>query len=149
MENKRVRVPGGNAETRARRLRGNPSWTPERNRQRQLKHRYRMTVSQYEALLEAQGHRCALCGCHLGNLLPHIDHIKHTFIVRGILCPDCNKNKVGSLTQDFNLGRLIAYLLGLHGPIDTFDGPKFPLIWSRDGPMMVQWPSIRATGQPS
>lgn len=68
--------------------------------------RYGITKEQYEALLAAQGYRCALCGTDKpgGKGLWHIDHahavgepkIRRTFAVspggyvRGLLCHTCN-----------------------------------------------------------
>lgn len=59
-----------------------------RARARQLKHRYGVTVEQYEAMYRDQDGRCAICG------KPHdvlcVDHDHSTLKVRGLLCDLCN-----------------------------------------------------------
>lgn len=54
-----------------------------------------MTVAAFEAMLEAQGGRCLLCGevpapQASGHSPFHVDHDKRTGVVRGILCQSCN-----------------------------------------------------------
>lgn len=59
-----------------------------------------LTLDEYRALLDAQGHRCAVCGRGDESWWTarrdtnrdgwHIDHDHETGKVRGILCPSCN-----------------------------------------------------------
>lgn len=56
-----------------------------------------ITVAEYRAMLDAQGHRCAICRCEEPPLDSvrrrdawHIDHDHETGKVRGVLCPSCN-----------------------------------------------------------
>lgn len=67
----------------------------EKNRERQLKHRYGITVEKYEEMLEGQNGQCAVCGAtesirNTGYML-HVDHNHITGKVRGLLCTTCNK----------------------------------------------------------
>lgn len=54
-----------------------------------LKERYGITIEQLNAMKEAQGHRCAMCGKEL-TARAHTDHDHTTGKVRGILCGGCN-----------------------------------------------------------
>lgn len=65
----------------------------------QLQRAYGLTVEVYEALLLAQGEKCAVCALPLATVSdgfgtkktrPHIDHCHATGKVRGILCHHCN-----------------------------------------------------------
>lgn len=64
-----------------------------RARRTALKRRFGITQSQYDALLDAQGGRCAICQSDTpGGRWPtfHVDHDHITGKVRGILCKKCN-----------------------------------------------------------
>lgn len=81
---------------------GHPRWVTKRNGI--LKRRYRMTVEDYEILLDQQKGVCAICGTDLRDVLgsgwkgAHIDHDRACCpgrnscgkCVRGILCGRCN-----------------------------------------------------------
>lgn len=59
-------------------------------RHRRLK-RYGLTYNQYQELLTAQDHACAICKTKdSGSRDWHVDHCHTTGIVRGILCHHCN-----------------------------------------------------------
>lgn len=64
----------------------------ERKRVKDLERRYGLTVVEYDALAEAQGHVCAVCqqGCDSGHRLS-VDHCHDTGRVRGLLCKKCNR----------------------------------------------------------
>lgn len=56
-----------------------------------------ITPAEYRAMLDAQGHRCAICRCEEPPKSSvrrrdawHIDHDHETGKVRGVLCPACN-----------------------------------------------------------
>jgi len=51
--------------------------------------KYKLTLDQYESILESQGGRCAICNI-VFTQTPHIDHDHLTGKVRGILCRNCN-----------------------------------------------------------
>ena len=75
------------------------------------KRRYGLDDAAFEALLEAQGHTCAICldplvrGKHL-----HVDHDHETGEVRGLLCHGCNTSLGGFKEDPDVLERAAAYL---------------------------------------
>lgn len=86
--------------------------------------KYGLTVWEYEALLDAQEHRCAGCNKRFGHGRPAvIDHSHDTWEVRGLLCSPCN-TLIGYLHDDADLlRRLTNHLLTpIAGRI--FDQPK-------------------------
>ena len=65
-----------------------------------LERLYGMTKEQYDALLRAQGGRCAICHKPLdGPRRPSIDHNHETGEVRGLLCSACNRG-LGAFQDD-------------------------------------------------
>lgn len=66
--------------------------TKERNRRNSLKQCFGLTVEDYDAMLEAQGGGCAICGgtCKSGKNLS-VDHCHDSAKIRGLLCGHCNK----------------------------------------------------------
>jgi hypothetical protein len=73
---------------------------------------YGLTVEQYEALLERQAGRCAICRTDepggRGNW--HVDHCHESNAVRGLLCATCNVG-LGMFRDDpTRLAAAIAYL---------------------------------------
>lgn len=77
--------------------------TPEQRAwrmQRVKLYKYGLTVAQYEAMREAQGNRCAVCG--QPEPRPQelsVDHDHVTGAVRALLCNDCNVG-LGLLGED-------------------------------------------------
>ena len=71
---------------------------PERDRNEKLWRRFRLTTSDYEAMLESQGGVCALCKKPETVVDPRtgkprrlaVDHNHRTGIVRKLLCWRCN-----------------------------------------------------------
>lgn len=71
-----------------------------RSRAAAIKYRYGLSLEQYQAMLEVQGHACAACGIQFdgGAFRPEVDHDHKCCAgtktcgkcVRGILCPKCN-----------------------------------------------------------
>lgn len=57
---------------------------------------YGLTSEQYDALLERQGGRCAICRAHPKSKRLAVDHDHGTGEVRGLLCSRCNHDLLGS-----------------------------------------------------
>lgn len=56
-----------------------------------LKHRYGMSVEQYETLHEQQDGKCAICGKEQEDRRLAVDHDHKTGLNRGLLCIECNR----------------------------------------------------------
>lgn len=93
-------------------------------RRYQFRTKYGITVEEYWALAEAQGHRCAICGCtketamrgrvsqHTDEFWLHVDHDHESGKVRGLLCMECNTG-LGKFRDDVSvLSAAISYLRG-------------------------------------
>lgn len=67
--------------------------TPEEAKNRDLKHRYGITLDEYNDLLKRQEGRCAICNIHYSAYKRklHVDHDHENNVVRGILCTNCNR----------------------------------------------------------
>jgi len=80
--------------------------------------RYGITPESAQAMLGAQGYRCAICGKPLefggskGRSAPTIDHCHVTKRVRGILCTPCNLLLGYSKDDTAVLEAAILYLKG-------------------------------------
>jgi hypothetical protein len=97
-----------NATQRSRRAR------PEvklQERAGHLKRKYGMTIEQYDAMLEAQGGGCSICGRPpREDISLHVDHDHSTGKIRGILCFCCN-NALADFEEDpILLAKAAAYL---------------------------------------
>ncbi|MGI5245453.1 endonuclease VII domain-containing protein [Dactylosporangium sp. CA-139066] len=55
-----------------------------------LKTVYNLSVEQYQAILDHQGGRCAICGMKPRTKKLAVDHDHATNLVRGLLCTVCN-----------------------------------------------------------
>lgn len=80
-------------------------------REYHLRRRYGITGAQYDALVEAQGGRCALCQEREPQ---HVDHDHLTGEVRGVLCSCCNQG-LGSFRDRAQLLRSAADYLERSG----------------------------------
>ena len=85
------------------------------NARKQLKERG-VTEEQYQAMVTLQGNVCAICGTSDTRAGDRrcarwtIDHDHDTGLVRGLLCPSCNRG-IGQLGDDVDrLRAAIAYL---------------------------------------
>lgn len=71
----------------------------EISRRKQLKHRYGLSIEEYNAILKRQGGCCAVCGTDTNNYMTGntevanfaVDHCHSTGKVRGLLCNQCNR----------------------------------------------------------
>lgn len=78
-----------------------------------IKHKYKISLSDYEDLISKQGNSCAICKTHQDSLYRRlsIDHCHKTGKVRGLLCDRCNKS-IGAFNDDVQLlDSAINYLL--------------------------------------
>ncbi len=70
-----------------------------------LKRNYNISTEQYAKLLEAQGGKCAICGCQETKVMRGkvmylaVDHCHKTGKIRGLLCNGCNTG-IGALKDD-------------------------------------------------
>ncbi len=97
-----------NAAQRARRAKPE---VKRRERAGHLMRKYGMTIEQYDAMLEAQGGGCYICGRPpRDDISLHVDHDHSTGEIRGILCFRCN-NALADFQEDTGLLRnAIGYL---------------------------------------
>lgn len=83
--------------------------SPHYNRQ----YHYGISPEQYEAMMTAQGGRCAICGTTEWKgktSRPHTDHDHLTGAFRGILCDGCNLG-LGKFGDDpMRLAAAVVYL---------------------------------------
>jgi hypothetical protein len=104
---------------------------PEAARFIQLRYRLKrfgLTEADYLDMVERQGGRCAICGCHEERhdragvrYLLAVDHDHTTGAVRGLLCQECNK---GLGAFDDNPERLVAAAEYLNGVRHGLSGPR-------------------------
>ena len=65
--------------------------TPVRSqRERQLRHRYGLTLESYRILYDLQGWACACCGTQDFSQNLYVDHDHETNQVRALVCAACN-----------------------------------------------------------
>lgn len=83
-----------------------------KERDRHLKRTFGISSADYDAMLRAQGGRCAICrdtSCKSGVAFA-VDHCHATGKIRGLLCRDCNTS-LGKFNDDIEtLQRAIQYL---------------------------------------
>ena len=86
------------------------------DRKSYLKRKYGLTLEQYDAMLEAQGGGCFICGRPpRDDISLHLDHDHSTGKVRGILCFCCN-NALADLREDSQLLQKAVTYLAAHDP---------------------------------
>ncbi len=99
----------------------NPEKEERSRRGRQLKHKYGITIEEYEAMFEKQGNACACCGTESNSTTGHrktwnfsVDHCHTTGKVRGLLCSQCNR-AIGLLGDTLEgVGKAYKYLKETH-----------------------------------
>lgn len=69
---------------------------------------YRLSGMDYELLLEAQKHVCAICEQDMGER-PFVDHCHDSGKTRGLLCNKCN-SALGSIEKSGFLEKALRYL---------------------------------------
>ena len=92
-----------------------------RMRKRNLNHYYGICEDEYQAMFEAQGGKCAICGeietgMTKGVLRQNltVDHDHETGKIRGLLCMACNLALGGFKDRIENLANAIDYLMETH-----------------------------------
>lgn len=85
----------------------NPDRWRTMDRARKLRHKYGLTLEQYNQLYAAQNGQCAICQ-GAGPL--HLDHNHKTKAVRALLCAPCNLG-LGQFRDDPQLLELAAVYL--------------------------------------
>lgn len=93
------------------RKRGNEA---EYMRTRWLKHRYHLTLDEFDRILTKQKECCAICGKHQSKFKKRlaVDHNHETGKIRGLLCSRCNMG-LGFFQDDRKLlWAAINYLRG-------------------------------------
>ena len=90
-----------------------------------LKRKYGLTIEQYDAMLEAQGGVCAICGEKPGDLTLHVDHHHESGAVRKRLCVRCN-NALGLFRESHELFQAAADYLNGHDPepVELFEAAR-------------------------
>lgn len=87
--------------------------TKSETRERHLLRKYNVSLADYEAMLNNQGGRCAICLAPESEQFKgvfHVDHCHATGAVRGLLCRGCN-HMLGVVGDNpATLMRAIAYL---------------------------------------
>lgn len=69
-------------------------------RAKHLKHKYQITLSDYEEQYEIQNGNCGICEIPVTHTTGYVDHDHDTMEFRGILCQKCNTG-IGMLGDTF------------------------------------------------
>lgn len=70
------------------RWKARPDW---KNRDINLRRRYKISQADFRLMSDSQGNRCKLCGVHEDERQLVVDHCHDTGEVRGLLCSHCNQ----------------------------------------------------------
>lgn len=60
------------------------------SRRKHLKHKYGITLQDYDNLYAQQEGKCGICGVDVTHTSGYVDHCHITGKIRGILCQKCN-----------------------------------------------------------
>jgi len=83
---------------------------PERIRKdRRLRHKYNISINDYDTMLSQQNGACAICGIITDDLC--VDHGHGTGEIRGLLCQNCNSGLGFFKDKVSNLVEAIKYLI--------------------------------------
>lgn len=77
--------------------RAHPEETVRQRRKHALRHKYGMSLEEWDALFERQGGLCAVAAC--GRTATHVDHCHRSDAVRALTCSQCNSS-LGLLGED-------------------------------------------------
>lgn len=84
--------------------------TAEHTRDLALRRVFGITLEDYKQILAAQGHRCPVCLKQLYGISNPVDHDHKTGVIRGILCPFCNRRRVAQHNDWELVQRMADYL---------------------------------------
>lgn len=90
---------------------------PARKRDLRMRRQFGIGADEFDALLVAQGGRCAICPAEVGDSIGRplsVDHCHKTGAVRGLLCSACNLG-LGKFRDDPELLRKAAEYLTERG----------------------------------
>jgi hypothetical protein len=113
----------------------------EAQRRGHLKQKYGMTVAEYEAMNDAQGGVCVICGLPYsgmpfsnGHRRLYVDHDHKTHKIRGLLCRRCNL-VLGEVGDDWlRLLRMATYLLEHRsGPVNPLTPEQVTALFAEAG----------------
>ena len=80
----------------------------EQRRKHSLKHKYGLSISEYDTILISQNKLCKICNKYMEK--PFVDHCHKSNKVRGLLCSSCN-SIIGFAYDEIEiLQRAIEYL---------------------------------------
>lgn len=96
------------AKQRASYASGKPTRGRDYSHRRSIRQRYGLTGEQYQAMVEAQGGQCAICGEQPERL--RVDHDHATGAIRELLCNHCNVALAQARDNRDLLRAMIAYL---------------------------------------
>lgn len=97
------------AEYYKKKMNGEAAWT-DINRNNYFKKKYGITLSEYNAMSDAQNHACKICRKPETGRRLAVDHCHTTKKIRGLLCSSCNIS-IGRMSHDPEiLHRAIEYL---------------------------------------
>lgn len=92
----------------------NSEYYTSKARERHLRHKFGITLDQYEELLNRQENCCAVCKRHKDNFKTNlaVDHDHITGEIRGLLCTHCNRYHVGRHRNGDLLRNIASYVEG-------------------------------------
>ena len=96
----------------------NSSEHAEKQKNRTLRHRYRIDLAEYQRMHAQQQNRCAICNAVGGDTRAtrlYVDHNHATGAVRQLLCPGCNQ-ALGIVEQGVERIASLAGYLAKHDP---------------------------------
>ena len=88
----------------------------------------------YNRLIEAQNHRCAICNATDEFHRLSVDHNHQTMIARLLICDYCNRNVIGKYEKSGwcrHQSEAEAYLLKTQGYLPTFPEPTADVLYMR------------------
>ncbi len=92
---------------------------PDLEKNRQLKHRFGITLEDYHELKKQQSNNCAICKISFDDVVANVDHCHTTGKVRGLLCSKCNHGLGLFKDSVDNLNEAINFLLTSRKKYDT------------------------------